>query len=132
MTADSGTNARAARQRPPASDEFPALGAPAPQQSELGALLDRPDRPAMHEGSGSQRPAGGWAQLLQRPAAGAVSASEVAAPSGTDVPQMSTGGGRADAGDAAGAVPARARKAAAAEQLQTEARRSVGDAMTGA
>ena len=125
VTADSGQDARAALQRPPASHDFPALGG-GPQQSQSGARTDQSTiEPLIQEGrGGSQRPAGGWVRLLQRPAAAGVSRAEGVAPTSSD-------GGLVDGEETTDTAPARARKAAAAEQLHAEARRSVVDAMTG-
>ena len=131
VTADGAPNGRAAEQGSPASDGFPALGI-GPQQSTRGASPDQPAKPPVQEGSGGRWPAGGWARLLQRPAAAGVTPSGQAPLAGTDLPRSVAGGGGAHGEDATDAAPSRTRKAAGAEQLQAEARRSVVDAMTGA
>ena len=129
VTADSASEARPTPPKPPAGDDFPALGI-SPEGSEQRTVAEHDARLPAPEDTRSRSSAGGWAQVLRRPAAAADLSPD--GQSGIAQPQFSAGGSGPDAVEGGGtALPAKARKAAAAEQLLAEARRSVVDAMTG-
>ncbi len=110
-----------------AGDEFPALGSGA-DLSQRPFMPDPNPSPRRLDTRAEQRAVGGWAQLL-RPTTD-VSPPDAAAQS--TLQPHDAAGGAVEGASVADVGSARARKAAAAEQLLTQARRSVLDAMTGA
>ena len=127
LSVSDGKSAGLSLQGPQAGDDFPALGSGV-EPPQRPVVPDPHPSPSRSESRAEQRAVGGWAQLL-RPTTD-VTPPDPSAQSGLQPHDAARGAVEGASGAEAGS--AKARKAAATEQLLTEARRSVLDAMTGA
>ena len=125
---DPNTAAPGPRRKQPV-DEFPALGSSA-GPSQRPVMPDRNPSPSRSDTRvrDEQRGVAGWAHLLRPKASVSLPADP---PAQSDLQPRDAALGAVEGASGADALPARARKAAAADQLLAEARRSVVDAMTG-